>query len=199
MPYFTTAELRALPDVNVPADRFSAAQCEAAHDWIVGIVERECDTSFVVSTVTNERLTGGWREYLRMGNAYVRDVTAVTVDGVVYDSGQLADLLVEDGYLYAASGAFWPATSRGNIMVTYTHGYSTTPPADLKEAALRGARYWLLTGNAWSPSDSRSTGISNEFGNITLSVAGPDRPTGLPDVDATIMAWARKVRVPKVA
>lgn len=197
MPYFTTDELRALPDVDTPPDRFNAERCEAAHDWIAAVVERECETSFIVSTTTDQILSGGGLDYLRLPQPYVRSVTAVTVDGAAYDADGLAALYLEDGYLYAATGSTWPTTSRGNVTVSYTYGYSTTPPADLKEAMLRGARYWLLTGNAWSPSDSRSTGISNEFGNITLSVAGEGRPTGLPDVDTTIMAWARKVRVPK--
>ena len=42
MPYFTTAELRDLPDMD--AGRFSDDRLEAAHDWIVSIIERECDT-----------------------------------------------------------------------------------------------------------------------------------------------------------
>jgi hypothetical protein len=195
VPYFTSDDLLALPDLS----RFTEDRLTAAHDWIAAIVERECETSFIVSTTTDERLSGGGLDYLRLNQAYVRSVTAVTVDGVAYDAGQLAALFVEDGYLFAAAGATWPTTSRGNVLVSYTYGYSTTPPDDLKEAMLRGARYWLLSGDAWSPSDSRSTGISNEFGNITLSVAGEDRPTGVPNVDSTIMAWARKVRVPKVA
>ena len=84
--------------------------------------------------------------------------------------------------------------------MTYTAGYSAAPPADLKQAALRAARNWLLTGDAWSGADTRATSITNDYGNIQLSVASADgRPTGLPDVDATITAWARRVRVPRVS
>lgn len=194
MPYFTTDELRALPDLS---DAYED-RLQAAYDWIVGIVERECETSFIVSTATDERVTGTDLDYLRLENAYVRDITAITVDGVAYDAGQIAELYVEDGYLFAASSSTWPSTSRGNVVVTYTYGYTTTPPADLKQAMLRGARQWVLTTDQWSGADSRATSISNEYGNVQLTVASEERPTGIPDVDATIMAWRHKVRVPKV-
>jgi hypothetical protein len=197
VPYFTTDELRALPDMD-NTSRFSDDRLEAAHDWIVGIIERECDTAFVPTTVTGRRLSGGGLDSIRLPDNYVTAVTAVTVDGVAYDAPTLAGLYLEDGYLYQPSGSTWSTTSLGNVTVTYTHSYSTTPPPDLKEAALRAARNWLLTTDAWSGTDSRATSISNDFGNIQISVAGPDRPTGIPDVDTTIMAWARRVRVPKV-
>lgn len=198
MPYFTTDELRVLPDM-ADLERFPDARLDEAHDWIVGIIEREAETSFIVSTATDEVLSGGGCDSLRLRNAYVRDITAVTVDGVAYDAGQIGGLFQEDGYLYQPLGSSWPTTTRGNVVVTYTYGYSTEPPLDLKQAALRGARWWVLTMDAWSGADSRATSISNDYGNIQISVAGEGRPTGVPDVDATIMAWARKVRIPKVA
>lgn len=195
--YFTEDDLRALPDMD-NVSKFSPDRLEAAHDWIAGIVERECETSFVATTVTAEKVTGSGTDSLRLPDAYVRDVTAVTVDGVAYTSGQLDALIVEDGYLYAATGGYWPATSRQNVTVTYTRGWSSEPPPDLKEAMLKGARNWVLTSAAWSGTDSRATAITNEWGNVQISTAANDRPTGLPDVDATIMAWRSKVRVPKV-
>jgi hypothetical protein len=194
MPYFTTTELRALPDL----DRFPDARLDEAHDWIVSIIERECDTAFIPTTVTGERLTGSGLDGLRLRNAYVQSVTSVSVDGVAYTAPEVAALVVEDGYLYL-SGTTWPTTARGNVTVTYVHGYSTTVPADLKQAALRAARQWLLTMDAWSGKDTRTTTLSTQDGTFQLSVAGEGRPTGVPDVDATIMAWARRVRVPRVA
>lgn len=198
MPYFTTAELRALPDMNDTA-RFPDAKLTEAHDWIVAVIERECETSFIVKTATNERRSGGGVDYLRLQNAYARTVSAVTVDSGVYTAGQVAALLVEDGYLYQADGVTWPATARGNVLVTYTYGYAEAPPADLKQAALRGARNWLLSQHAWSGVESRATSISNGDGTFTIATPGEDRPTGWPDVDATIIAWRERVRVPKVA
>lgn len=197
MPYFTTAELRALPDMS-DTSRFPDARLVAAHDWIASIIERECGTSFITETVT-ETVNGSGREALFLSRPYVRTVTSVAVDDVALTAPEVADLLIQHGALYFGTGGYWSAAARGNVTVTYTAGYSATPPADLKEAALRAARNWLLTSHAWSGVDTRATSLTNEYGNVNLAVAGPDRPTGLPDVDATIMAWAQRVRVPGVA
>lgn len=197
MPYFTTAELRELPDMD-NIGRFPDSRCEAAHDWVVAIIERECGTSFI-ETAHTETLNGSGLEALYVSDPYIRTVTAVTVDDTALSAGEIADLLIQNGALYYSTGAYWSNASRGNVTVTYTAGYSTEPPADLKEAALRAARYWLLSSDAWSGLDPRATSLTNEYGNVNLAVAGPDRPTGIPDADATIMAWARRVRIPSVA
>lgn len=194
MPYFTTDELRALPDVQDPG-RFSDERLTAAHDWIASIVERECDTSFIVKTIT-ETLDGDGSVQLPLSDAYARSITSATVDSDVVD---VNTLLLRNGYLRYLDGYTPWSSALANITVTYTAGYSTEPPPDLKEAMMRGARNWLLTSDAWSGKDSRATSISNDGGTIGLVVAGPDRPTGYPDVDTTIMAWARRVRVPKVS
>jgi hypothetical protein len=197
MPYFTTEELRALPDMD-DVTRFPDARLVAAHDWIVSIIERECETSFIAREVT-ARLNGPGRDALDLGTPYVLSVDALAVDGADYATDVVSTLLWQDGFLYQSDGAYWPATSRGNITITYTAGYSTEPPGDLKEAALRGARHWLLTMDAWSGVDERTTSMTSDYGTTTVMVADDKHPTGLPFVDATINAWARRVRVPKVS
>ncbi len=192
MPYFTTEELRSLPDVD-DEDRFPDERLVEAHDWIAGRVETACLTAFITTTVTDEKLSGTGCNGLRLANPYVQDVSAITVDGVAFSSPEVAAVIVDDGSLYRPDGVAWPATSRKNITVTYTHGYSETPPADLKQAMLRAARNWLLTMDAWSGKDSRATTISNEDGTFQLSTAGKGRPTGIPDVDVVIMDWAARV------
>jgi hypothetical protein len=198
VPYFTTEELRALPDLPDPG-RFNDGRLDAAHDWIASIIERECDTSFIpVEKI--ETLNGTGSSDLMLSSPYVLSIDSVSVDGSALDAPALAALVVQHGAVYtSAASSYWSSTTRANVVIAYTAGYSTTPPADLKEAAMRAARNWLLTSDAWSGKDSRATAISNDFGNIALSVAGPDRPTGLPDVDATIMAWAERTRLPGFA
>lgn len=196
MPYFTTDELRSLPDLS-DSSRFSDERLEDAHDWIVGIIERECETSFIPRVIT-EILDGRGRVGLTLAQRYALSVDAVSINGVVSPT-PAATFLVRDGSLHYKSGARWSASALGNVEVTYTAGYSITPPPDLKQAALRAARNWLLTMDAWSGKDSRATSISNEYGNIELATAGEGAPTGIPDVDATIMAWKRKVAVADTA
>ncbi len=195
MPYFTTDELRTLPDMDNQS-KFPDERLVAAHAWISAIIERECETSFIPVAKT-ETLDGGYSSALFLSSPYVLSVESVTVDGVPV---VVSDVVQRHGVLHLTSGFRWSGAGWNNVVVDYTAGYSETPPADLKEAALRGARNWVLTTNAWSGVDTRATGVSNQDGNITFSVASADgRPTGIPDVDATITAWARKVRVPKVS
>ena len=42
--------------------------------------------------------------------------------------------------------------------------------------------------------DDRRTSLSTEQGTVSYVIAGEDRPTGYPDVDAVIMRWARKLK-----
>lgn len=197
MPYFTTAELRALPDMG-DTTRYTDARLTAAHDWVAGVIFRECGTSFVAESVT-ERLDGGGTDTLILSRPYVLSITSASVGGVALTQAELDALFLRGGLLYRPTGYTW-ASGRGNVTVTYSAGYATAPPADLKEAALIAARYHLLTTDGKSGASDRATSITNEFGNIQLSTASADgRPTGLPEVDATITAWARRVRMPGFA
>lgn len=206
MPYFTTAELRALPDMS-DTTTYSDAKLEAAHDWIASVIERECGTSFVARTRTEKR-NGSGTDILLLSAPYVLSITSVTVDETAFTAAEVADLepasFIDgslEGYLgvvYRPNGYYWSQGTR-NVEITYEAGYTSTPPADIKEAALAAARYHLLAKAPTSSLSDRATSITNEFGNVQLSVAGEDRPTGLPEVDATIMAWAKRVRIPGLA
>lgn len=193
-PYFTEVELRDLPDVS-DATKYPTARVEAARAWIEAIIERECGTSFVVRDHTDV-VDGGNRTV--SVRRYARAVTAVSVAGVALTAAELAALVITPtGQLYRTSGyALWPKGIQ-NVSVTYSAGYSTTPPADLKDAALWAARWKLLDRKSGIP--DRALSIANEFGNINLATAGRERPTGLPEIDATIVAWRRKTRIPTCA
>lgn len=197
MPYFTTTELRAVyPDLDVAT--YSDARVTQVHDWIAAIVERECKTSFIPETVS-ETLNGSSGPALFLSRPYVLSVTAVAVDDVALSELEVADLQIQNGALYYPAGTYWSAASRGNVTVTYTAGYSTTPPADLKEAMMQGARARLLTTADGATASDRRTSFSNGDGTFSLSTAGENRPTGFPEVDAVILGWKQRVRVPGVA
>jgi hypothetical protein len=88
------------------------------------------------------------------------------------------------------------ASGYGNVSVTYQSGYSATPPADIKEAALAATRWHLLEGRASNVHSPRQTSITNELGGtVNFAVAGTDRPTGYPDVDAVIVGWRNELNV----
>jgi hypothetical protein len=199
--YFTLSELRALPDMGDTV-KYPDARLTAAGDWIEAIIEREVRTSFVARQVT-ETLDGDSQDPdggLLLSKPYVLEVTAVTSNGAAFDAGQLAELSVRAGRAYRrTAGTYsgfipWDAGTR-NIVVTYDAGYVDAPPFDVKEAALQGARYRVLSVDGKSGISDRATSITNEFGNVQLSTPNTERnrPTGLPEVDAVIVGWRDKL------
>jgi hypothetical protein len=191
--YFTKAELQALPDMSGETE----ARILAAAAWAVGVIEREVGTSFVARTVTDEVHDGG-REAIALDKPFVISVTSATENSVaVTDTLRAA----RGGVLRRFSGAtsFTPtswAAGTGNVSVTYQAGYSSTPPADIKEAALQATRWHLLEQRASNVHSPRQTSITNEMGGtVNFAVAGTDRPTGYPDVDAVIVGWRNKLNV----
>lgn len=187
--YFTLTELRAMPHMG-DATKYAAARVEAAAAYIVGIFEREVGTAFVTRTVTAEIHDGG-HDVIVLDHADAVAVTAITVDGV---AASTSGLTVNGGILQATTGgAPWAAGGPGGVSVTYTHGYSTAPPADVKEAALIGTRAHLLATAASSATDARRTSMSTESGTINYAVAGGDNPTGYPEVDSVIVAWRNRL------
>lgn len=191
--YFTLVELRALPDMSGETE----ARILAAAAWAVGIIEREVGASFIARTVTAEIHDGGSGEIV-LNEPYVLSVTSATEDGVAVTDTLRAN---GGGILRRFSGAtsYTPTTwttGYGNVAVTYQAGYSSTPPADIKEAALAATRWHLLEGRASNVNTPRQTSISNEMGGTTsLAVAGTDRPTGYPEVDAVIVGWRNRLDV----
>ncbi len=184
--YFTLDELRALPDLG-DVSRHPDERCEAAAAYIVGIIEREVGTSFVARTVVDERHDGGGTRIV-LDAVYVRDVTAVTVDGSTLPIGEIVE---KDGTVYHIVAGAKQRFSDGyqNVLVTYEAGYSDAPPPDIKEAALKGTRAHLIATASNSAIDDRRMSLNTEAGVVQFAIAGEDRPTGYPEVDATILAW----------
>lgn len=194
--YFTLDELRALPDMSDETD----ARILAAAGWAVGVIEREVGTSFVARNVTAELHDGGSRSII-LDSPYVLSVTSATSDGVaVTDVLRSAAGIVQR---FSNANSFDPiawSPGIGNVSVTYQAGYSATPPPDIKEAALQATRWHLLEGRETNVRSPRQTSLTNDMGGTTnFAVAGIDRPTGYPEVDAVIIGWRDRVRVPGIA
>lgn len=195
--YFTLAEFRLLPDMDNTA-KFTDSRVEDAAAYIIGIIEREVRASFIARTVT-ETLDGNSGDGLVLNTIYVRSVTSATVGGVA----SAYTLSAPGGVLRQVSGSSHVAWTKGlgNVVVVYVSGYSTlaTIPADIKEAAMRGTRAYLLeTASSAGVTDRRSS-INNDAGTINYVIAGENRPTGYPQVDAVIMGWKARLDVPSIA
>lgn len=190
--YFTEAELRALPQMSDEVT-YTDARIDAAAAYVVGVIEGACKTSFIARTVTGERHDGGGYAII-LDKQHVLSVTSATESGTA-----VTDILrVRHGVVRRYSAATsttpnrWPDGCE-NIAVTYQAGHSSTPPADLKEAALKATRAHLLATNSNATIDDRRTSMNTEMGTINYVIAGEDRPFGYPEIDAVVMRYARQL------
>ncbi len=197
--YFTLKQLRDQPGLADEA-KFPLSVLIEARDWIIDTIEGECGAPFV-PRYARSVLDGSGTATLTLDRPYVQDIIGITVGGVAYTTAELAALLVyPGGSIKRPSGVFTAGDRNVSIRYSwgYRYGFGKEPPADLKAAALAAARIHVL-GTKNSDLFDRATSITNEFGNIALALPGENRPTGIPDVDAAIIRWRNRVRVPVVA
>lgn len=188
--YFTLAELRALPDVT--AGEFTDAQITTAGEFMQEAVEGACQASFVGRS-TVETLDGTGGTSLRLKTPHVISITSVTVDGVTLTD----QFTVDAGILERrTAGTYTPqpwTRGRRNVVVTYSAGYSSTVPKDIKDAVMWAARDRLISQSSQNGVDVRRTSMTNDFGTVQYVLPGENRPTGYPELDAVISRWARKL------
>lgn len=197
--YFTLEEFRELPEMS-DEGKFPDARVEAAAAYITGVIEREVGTSFVARTVTDEVHDGG-------GNEIILDRPFVLSVGTATESGTTVTdtLSVSHNGLVTrfAAGSYTPKVWRAgvrNLRITYQAGYSATVPADIKEAAMRGTRAYLLETRDQAGVLDRRSQVSNDLGgSTTFVIAGSDHPTGYPQVDAVIVGWRNRLNAFLVA
>lgn len=192
--YFTLDELRALPDVS-NATKYPNDRVEEIAAQFVEIIEREVGTSFIARTVDDELHDGGGYEItLDAGYVIPGSTITATEDGVAVTDDLIAD---RGGILVRYSDGSKVRWARGvrNIAVTYEAGYSATPPADIKAQALKATRLELMATTSTNWSSDRQTSLSTDMGVVGFVVAGPDRPTGYPQLDAVINGWRDKLNV----
>lgn len=188
--YFTLLELRALPDVS-NTTKYPNDRVEAVAAKFVEIIEREVGTAFIERLAT-ETYDGGEWAIVPM-KAHPREIVAATENGVDIT----ASVAVKDGTLVKLSGYSLSRWASGvqNIEVTYSYGYAAEPPADIKEQALQATRLHLMSTSSTNWQNSRQTSMSTEMGVLGFVVAGPDRPTGYPELDAVIIGWRDRLNV----
>jgi hypothetical protein len=58
---------------------------------------------------------------------------------------------------------------------------------------MQGTRARLLTMDSQAGIEDRRTSLSTDAGTIGFVIAGEDRPTGYPEVDAVILGWKKRL------
>lgn len=193
--YVTLTELRALPNL-ADTTKFTNAELTAATLWFETLFEDYTGVAWIPRTVTDERHFGTG-DLLILDHLKPRSISAVrtysdAATSVAYTADELADLRLEPSGVLRRNTLGWFSSGYGLVAVDYTHGYDAPPP-DVVEAAKTAIRAHLLDDYQ----ANRQYAVSTEQGIIRTSQPGPDRPFGLPEVDA--VANRRNHRCPSVA
>lgn len=190
--YFTPTELRALPDMG--QTRYTDERVEDVAAYVVAVIEGEVGTSFVEREVV-ETLPAP-RVSLVLATPYTRGLVGVKLDGV---SQVAADFRLTAGVLSYADGREFTTPGLGSIEVTYKAGYSTTPPADIKEAALQATRARLMETDSNAVMHDRRSSTSSDGSTTTFVLPGDSgRAFGYPSVDVVVARYARQLHVASV-
>jgi len=187
---FEVTEMRAFDSAFASSTVFSDAKMRAARAAAEQRLEQACRVAFV-PRARRLTLAGLGHSALFLPDNAVRRVVTLSVDDVAFTADELSELDVRE----------WGRVTRGDglafedgadIEVFYEHGLDY-PDAPVVQAAMLLAREYLVR----SALSSRATVEATDVGFFRVSVAGPDRPTGLPEVDAVIADFGR--RRPRVA
>lgn len=184
--YVTLADIRALRSLTSPSTYPNARLIEV-RSWFADRAESFCGVSFV-PRYGRDVLDGDGSKAVYLSHSHPR-----VLEDAFVDSTEVTDLsdweLYPSGKVYRNdAGAF--ASGRRNVVIQYEHGYDA-PPEDLREAALVAIRYKLLGDQSGIP--ERATTMATEVGTFNLALAGANRPTGIPEVDAVLVNLSEKV------
>lgn len=175
---FSIAELGQMPDVQEDWDR---AELLAERDRITDLVERYVGA--VVPRYDFEQWHAPGIATHALRHRPVRTIRSVTVDG---DAENVADLELDP----AAGVVTGEILFYDICTIGYEHGLDR-PPADLRDAMLVAAADSL--GRRLGAVGPRVRSISDGMGvTQQFSYAGKDHPTGIDEVDAVIMSYARR-------
>ncbi len=182
--YVTLSEIRAQLNLG-DSDKFTTAELEQKRRWFETLAERHCGVAFV-PRYARVTLNGLGMTTLLLPHPRVRRLLSASVGGVAVTD--LADWTLESFGRVTRTASFTRGTA--NVVIAYEHGYDE-PPEDLKEAALIAIRERLLDRK----SGDRQISEAVEGGVVRYSVAGPDRPTGIPNVDEVLNSYRQRVPV----
>ena len=116
----------------------------------------------------------------------VRTIRSVSINGAVMAAGDLANLdFTEWGALDQPSGGYW--LDKSSVSVVLEHGLDFAPQPVATAVMMLAREYIFRTALA-----SRATVEATDVGFFRLSVAGPGKPTGIPEVDTAIFEFGRR-------
>lgn len=172
------ADLRALDTIS-NATKYPAAKLAETRAFCEDKFERATRRTFV-PRYARAVLDGNGSSTLWLRHGEARRIIGATVDGtaVVTTAWKLSPA----GRVRAPSS--FPTGSE--VEIRYEHG-ARFVRGDIKAAALTYIRYLLVTGT--DKINDRTLSMSADGMVSTMATAGPNRPTGLPSVDSTLIDY----------
>ena len=182
--YCTPAEVRAMPEIVGESATFGAADIVDAIGYATQIVDDYCGASFV-QRYERDVLNGTNSDTLMVSKMFPTTIISASIDGTALTSAKIAEVAKFDNGQLVRKSDIWAFTQPGNgVIVEYEHGASTHAPNDIRWAARTLARFHLLEQVSRIP--DRATQVQSDFGSITLSQPGMNRPTSLPPVNTVL-------------
>lgn len=187
---FEISELRAFDSAFDSVTKFTDAKLRAARTAAEQRFEQACRVAFV-PRARRVTIAGDGSDHVYLPDNAVRRIVSLTVDDVAFTVAELAALDVREwGRVRRMDGLTF--ADGAVVEVFYEHGLDY-PDGPVAQAVMLLTREYAVRSGL----SSRATVEATDVGFFRVSVAGPDRPTGIPEVDAVIADFGR--RRPRIA
>lgn len=183
---FSVGEARAYRDQQLAdTDQYSDDAIREAHDRIADDFQNACGTPFF-PRYEHEFLSADRRGVGTLWLPWKRPLSLIsmTVNGTVLSAPELAEIVLESTGRMSRTAGWSFSLAPNTVEVEWERGYQY-PPEPIKRAALALAHYELVS----SEITDRMVSFANDLGTVRLSTPGPNAPTGIPLVDATLTRY----------
>lgn len=175
--YCDLSDLRAQEGLDSVA-RFPDRRLIDARRWFEDLAERFCRPRAFVPRYEHEVHSGDGGTVLLLKRYPARQILSLSVEGTAVE---IADLDLASSGRLTYDGGF--TQDEGNVAVSYVYGRDQ-PDGELHDAAIEAIADRVR--RSVSGVSERSLSMTTAEGTFNLSIAGPDRPTGLPSVDQVL-------------
>lgn len=196
--YFGISDLQKLQSIT--SGKYDAGQMLAARRWAERLIDRVCGTSFVERYQSDVLVREDFLysstalgTRVRFPDPFLRQVYGLTLDDAEFT--QLSDLTILDRGRAQAGTVATPILegSWTKAQPRYTSAYTDRADADVRTAALRAARYRLISTDGSSGIPSRASAV-NGAPSIDSGRIDADHPTGIEEVDVILCVIRDQVR-----
>lgn len=182
---FSLADLRVLPGME-DVVRFPDSKLREMRDEVTDLFNDYTNTAFG-ATWYSETFDGNSEKTLELTKFPVMRLYRVTIGGTTQT---ISSWTVDSVGRVLTDKTLTAATYGQNVVFQYIYGEPRVP-RDVRRASRILARTWLLGDKSSIPDRARM--MQTDMGQFVLSTAGDDYPTGIPDVDAVLNRYSKRI------